>query len=167
MSRDTQIPEWLASGTRPPATFRPSIPNMGPQTVSAAPVDVRSHMSWWDSRTLPALGVAVQSGVILSAYGTGCVRVPRLVAVAHTPREKESQDLTARGHRARERDFRVAHPEAFRPLAGQWVVLEGEEIVAHGHNASLVVAEARSRGIRVPYIFLVEDPEDDSVWIGL
>ena len=72
-----------------------------------------------------------------------------------------------RNHRARELEFRNSHPEAFQPFAGQWVVLEREDIVAHGHDPVLVVAEARSKGVRIPYVFRVEEQGDDTSWIGL
>ena len=64
-------------------------------------------------------------------------------------------------------DYQRTHPEVFHPFAGQWVVLEGEEIVSHGHDPLEVVAEARSKGVRIPYVFRVEGSRDDSVWIGL
>jgi hypothetical protein len=48
------------------------------------------------------------------------------------------------------------HPEAFDPYIGEWIVLEGESIVAHGHEAVDVVNEARSHGIKVPLVFLLE-----------
>ena len=47
------------------------------------------------------------------------------------------------------------HPEAFDPFIGEWVVLEGTSIVAHGQDAVIVADEARARGVRVPYIFRV------------
>jgi hypothetical protein len=47
------------------------------------------------------------------------------------------------------------------------VVLEGQEIVAHGNDASKVVADAREKGIQVPYVFRVEAPQADVLRIGL
>jgi len=46
-------------------------------------------------------------------------------------------------------------------------VLEGEEIVAHGDDPLQVVAEARAKGIQVPYIFSVEDTDENVVRMGL
>jgi hypothetical protein len=54
-----------------------------------------------------------------------------------------------------------------RQFARQWVVLEGEEIVAHGDDPLQVVAEARAKGIHVPYVFYVEDPDEKVVKMGL
>jgi hypothetical protein len=59
-------------------------------------------------------------------------------------------------HRAVEHRFIAEHPEAFDPFIGEWVVLEGTSIVAHGHEPVDVVNEARSKGIKVPYILRVD-----------
>lgn len=71
-------------------------------------------------------------------------------------------------NRRRELRFRETNPDALRALAGQWVVLEGEAIVASGKHPLEVVSEARAKGIRAPYIFYLEEPpKEDVVWIGL
>lgn len=72
------------------------------------------------------------------------------------------------GFRRRELEWRRAHGEVLRAFAGQWVVLEGEEIVAHGDDPATLAAAARVRGIQVPYIFYVEPTRDkDVVRMGL
>ena len=81
----------------------------------------------------------------------------------HIPKSKS----TAAGNRVRELKFQESNPEAFRSFVGQWVVLEGESIIAHGADPVRLVADARSRGIRVPYVVYIEELKDDSVWIGL
>ena len=58
-------------------------------------------------------------------------------------------------HRTRELEWRRAHREVLCNFVGQWVVLEGEEIVTHGKDPQQVVVEARAKGIRIPYIFYV------------
>jgi hypothetical protein len=70
------------------------------------------------------------------------------------------------GHRSREMEWRRTHQEEMRKLSEQWVALEGETILAHGSNLASVVAEARKKGVQVPYVFYVE-PNDDAVKIGL
>jgi hypothetical protein len=60
-------------------------------------------------------------------------------------------------HRSRELEWRRTHQEMLRTMAGEWVVLEGEEIIGHGKDLGPLVAEARARGIVVPYAFFVED----------
>jgi hypothetical protein len=73
----------------------------------------------------------------------------------------------ALGHRSRELDWCRTHAEVLRQFAGQWIVLEGKEIVVHGDNPLQVVAEARAKGIQVPYIFYVEDTDNNVVKMGL
>lgn len=71
------------------------------------------------------------------------------------------------GHRYRELEWRRTHGDVLRSFEGQWVVLENEEIVAHGKDARKAVADARAKGIRVPYIFYVEAQTEDVVRMGL
>lgn len=75
--------------------------------------------------------------------------------------------LVTTGYRIREIEWRRNHAEDLRALAGQWVALEEENIVAHGRDALEVVRETRARGIKKPYIFYVESVGDDVVQIGL
>jgi hypothetical protein len=75
---------------------------------------------------------------------------------------------TATPHRAIEMRFLKKHPEAFDRFIGEWVVLQGTSIVAHGANAASVAAEARSVGIDVPYIFrVVPKLKDNQGSLGL
>lgn len=71
------------------------------------------------------------------------------------------------GLRQREDAWCRTHPEALLPYAGQWVVLEGEEIVAHGDDPVPLVQRARARGIPSPYVFYVESPQPGVFKIGL
>jgi len=74
---------------------------------------------------------------------------------------------TAPRFRERELEWRSTHVETLRQFENEWVVLEGEEIIAHGSDAAQVIREAKSRGIKTPYIFFVEQESDDFVRIGL
>jgi Family of unknown function (DUF5678) len=78
-----------------------------------------------------------------------------------------SPKSVASGHRSRELEWCRTHTEVLRQFAGQWVVLEGEEIVAHGDDPLQVVAEARAKGIQVPYIFYIENMDAKVVRMGL
>jgi len=69
--------------------------------------------------------------------------------------------------RARELEWRRTHAQALKLLENRWVVLEGEEIVAHGEDPVRVINEARSKGIRTPYVFFVEPRSEDLIRIGL
>jgi len=69
--------------------------------------------------------------------------------------------------RSRELHFREVRQDLFKALSGQWVCVEGESIVAHGSDVAGVVAEARRKGVQVPYIFRVSSEPEGSVRMGL
>ena len=58
--------------------------------------------------------------------------------------------------RARENAWRQKHRDVLREYAGEWLVLEGEEIIAHGEDPAPLVDQARELGIESPYVFYVE-----------
>jgi hypothetical protein len=66
-----------------------------------------------------------------------------------------------------ELEWRRTHLETLKSLENQWVVVEGTELVAHGRDPVAVIKEAKSKGVRTPYIFFVEPPSDNSFKIGL
>jgi hypothetical protein len=71
-------------------------------------------------------------------------------------------------HRQRELEWRRTHLDVLRRLAGHWVVLEGDEIVAHGKDAIRVVARARRKGVTVPFLFFVPPTDlEATVRMGL
>jgi|GEM_PF-1480457 len=73
----------------------------------------------------------------------------------------------ASSFRNRELEWRRSHVETLRSLENQWVVLEGEQVVAHGKNPVQVINEAKSKGVRTPYIFFVEQKTENVVTMGL
>jgi hypothetical protein len=76
--------------------------------------------------------------------------------------------VKASNHRRDELRWRFANKQELQTkYAGSWVALEGERVVAHGTDAAAVVKEARSKGVRTPYVFFVEPPRPGVVWLGL
>ena len=73
----------------------------------------------------------------------------------------------ASSFRNRELEWRRINVETLKQYENEWVVLEGEEIVAHGRDPVLVINEAKSRGVRTPYIFFVEQKTENEVMMGL
>jgi hypothetical protein len=69
--------------------------------------------------------------------------------------------------RSRELAWRRANEPILRSMAGEWVVLEGEELIAHGPDPQPLVQDAKRRGIRVPYLFFVEPAVGRVARIGL
>lgn len=70
--------------------------------------------------------------------------------------------------RARELGWLQTHRNEVRAYAGQWIVLEGEEIIAHGPDPAEVVRLARERGVRVPLVLRIEsDRPEGAGYMGL
>lgn len=78
-----------------------------------------------------------------------------------------TRKATTPPRRTRELAWRREHQDLLSSVAGQWVVLEGDQLVAHGPDPAALIAEARATGIRVPYVFFVEAHTDDVVSLGL
>ena len=71
-------------------------------------------------------------------------------------------------YRQREYEWRRSHQAYLRRFTNQWVVLEGEEIIAHGDDPVQLVEQARKKGVARPYVFYVEPPRQErTVKIGL
>lgn len=80
------------------------------------------------------------------------------------PSKALDQQLPPLNRREREHAWRRSHRELLQGrYADQWVVLEGEEIVAHGRNAVQAVEEARAKGVPAPYVFYVQPPRPPGV----
>lgn len=78
-----------------------------------------------------------------------------------------SRRVRLAGHRTVEREWRRAHKDELKQFVGQWVVLEENRIVAHGENPNTVLAQAKERGIQVPYMFYVQPFGRSEVKMGL
>jgi len=81
--------------------------------------------------------------------------------------EAEQEEQLALPYRHREIEWLRTHKEAVQKLAGQWIVVEGEEIIAHGHDPAPVVIDAQAKGIKVPYLFYVDKLDKNVARIGL
>jgi hypothetical protein len=77
------------------------------------------------------------------------------------------KNASAEGFRYRESKWCRAHAADLKALAGQWVVLEGEKIIAHGTNPGQLIAQAREQGTRIPYVFHVEEENQKIANLGL
>lgn len=69
--------------------------------------------------------------------------------------------------RNRELEWRRTHAETLKSLEDEWVVLEGDRVIAHGDDPVQVINEAKSKGVRTPYIFFVEQKRENVVIMGL
>ena len=59
------------------------------------------------------------------------------------------------GFRQIEMSWLFSEPEQLREYCGQWVVVEGEQIIAVGNNQAEADALARERGVAVPFVVYV------------
>jgi hypothetical protein len=80
---------------------------------------------------------------------------------------EDSAPALSAPHREREQAWCRHHEEELEAYVGQWIVLEGEEIMAHGDEPVRVVDQAREKGVEIPYIFYVEEFKPDVVKMGL
>lgn len=71
-------------------------------------------------------------------------------------REQAEGDST----RAREQQWVSEHRDEYM---GQWVALDGDHLIAHGHDARVVYTSAREAGIQVPFVVRVEAYEEPSM----
>jgi DNA mismatch repair ATPase MutL len=54
--------------------------------------------------------------------------------------------------REAEKTWLESHARELSAFAGEWLVVEGEELIAHSVDMVKAVKEARSRGVRIPYV---------------
>ena len=68
--------------------------------------------------------------------------------------------------RSVESDWLSQNQRALRQYAGEWIVLEGQEIVAHDTRYVTARRAALHLGITTPFIFLVSS-ETDETFMGI
>lgn len=84
------------------------------------------------------------------------------------PSEVSELNLPPITDRERELAWRRSHQDELQSrFAGQWVVLEGEEVVAASEDAARAVETAREKGVAVPFVFYVGRSRPDVVYLGL
>lgn len=81
------------------------------------------------------------------------------------PRRTQRQVPSLR--RERELGWLTSHRDELINMAGEWVVIEGSALVAHGADYVRVVAEARSLGVRIPFAIRVPEAQSGVVMMGL
>jgi hypothetical protein len=60
-------------------------------------------------------------------------------------------------HRIREREWLKEHRSEY---AGQYVALDGNNLVSHGTDGRKVYADARQAGVEIPYIVRIEAEDE-------
>jgi hypothetical protein len=77
-------------------------------------------------------------------------------AVSITDDNVRATDLTI--VRARELHFFDARPDLERQLVGEWVALDGDELISHGTDLDDVLQRAEDAGHPNPFVTRVLDP---------
>lgn len=49
---------------------------------------------------------------------------------------------------------------------GQWIIVEADQLVAHGDDYLVVLAEARRKGVQIPFVERIAEA-GSAVWMGL
>lgn len=62
--------------------------------------------------------------------------------------------------REREQQWIIAHRDEY---LGQWVVVEGDSLIAHGNDAREVYNAAREAGISIPFVVRIEPYAEPSM----
>ena len=112
------------------------------------------------SPTLQGLRVGASLANETIQYTSGSTwRVSDLLQVRRVMRVAGSREV--------ELQWRRANREVLRRYVGQWLVLDGQRIVAFDPSAAEAIKRAREGGIDVPYVFRVEAPDEDAATFGL
>ncbi len=84
-------------------------------------------------------------------------------AIRRVPEEPAADPL-----RLSEQAWLRANAQLVSQMAGEWVVLEGDNLVAHGPDYAMVRQQARQSGIRIPFILRIpESRPPNSFYVGL
>jgi hypothetical protein len=78
--------------------------------------------------------------------------------VSRSVKSAQSGPSSPYGFRVVENEWLNKHPGELRKCAGEYVIVEGTEIIAHGKEPAELFEIATRRGIKIPYIFFVEPP---------
>jgi hypothetical protein len=57
------------------------------------------------------------------------------------------------------------HTAEVERLAGKWITIEDDKLIAEGDSFDAVYEAARKMGVQIPFIFLVP-PNEDAIFVG-
>lgn len=118
-----------------------------------------------------ALFLLAQAPVTLPSLGSSFYPAPggnSLAATRIAWPGAEATPTATKPRRERELRWLRTHRPELQALAGQWIALDGDVLLASGPDPVEVIREARRKGIRAPFLHRVEfDREAGSVRMGL
>jgi hypothetical protein len=141
-------------------------------------LDSMAHREWKWHRDLDVRGAAGSyscEALTWSAVKTMKAKAKKPIPRARKqPVAKKSVKSAANGlsspygYRVVENEWLNSHPQELRKCIGEYVIVEGTEIIAHGTDPGKLFEIAKKRGIKTPYIFFVEAPLPPNTYrIGL
>jgi hypothetical protein len=80
-------------------------------------------------------------------------------------REAAAVDAPQKRHRQDESEWMATHQDVLNAHRGEWVVIEGSQMIAADPDYMTVENKAIEAGIKVPFIYRV--PEDDLPFAGV
>lgn len=89
--------------------------------------------------------------------------------VLHWLEENRKPRLAINDWQERNEKFRLAMrwiDEHRAEFLGKWVCLDGDKLVSYGDDAKQVYAEAKAKGIEIPFIEQVREEENAPFWGG-
>ncbi len=96
----------------------------------------------------------------LLALGSGLAEeAPPSARAFHEPGQARSREAELR--------WLSENRAQLNAYGGQWLILEGDCMVAHGSDYLEVLREAREKGVVVPFAYRVPESESEVVWMGL
>lgn len=88
----------------------------------------------------------------------------KAIAAANKPVPKVRLSTRGRIDLSKEREWVQRHLDEYR---GEWVVLDGDQLIGHTANADEATAlfkQAREKGVRSPYVKLIP-VDDEPIWM--
>jgi len=130
----------------------------GQESMFAFPITVLPRLSHSDLGTLSQL----------IGIGVAMVLAQKLVSLVGGVPMARARDESASGSlRHDELRWIQAHGDDLSRLTGQWIAVEGTELISHGANLTQVLEEVERRGIGRPFVYRVPATGPDVVEMGL
>lgn len=165
-----QCREWTRRKVEPsavPASIAPQPIRQGDGSlIGGTPLPTPSAPQILGATGLRSVALVLGAALTFGVTGPFLQRVDSLGPGRFV--QDATRDSRQAGRRLREMEWKKANVHQLREqYEGSWVVLEGDRVVSHGVDPVEVVKEARAKGVRHPYVFLVERERKNVAWLGL
>lgn len=86
-----------------------------------------------------------------------------IIDQAETEPEPARQEIISAPDRSREYAWIKKHGAAY---SGEYVALEGEQLLAHGPDGAIVLTTAQQTGVAVPFLIRLDNSQEENFWGG-